>query len=93
MIFRFLGYMAAGGIDPVIQRLISAKAGQERRGQVFGVMQGFSLTGMMFSALISGGVVYLAGVKGVFTAGAVLFILCSVPAYKLLKFAENGKVK
>ena len=93
MVFRFLGYMAAGGIDPVIQRLISAKAGQERRGQVFGVMQGFSLTGVMFSALISGAVVYLAGVRGVFVTGAFLFIICSVPAYKLLKFAEKEKVK
>ena len=91
MVFRFLGYMAAGGIDPVIQRLISAKAGQERRGQVFGVMQGFSVGGVMFSALVSGGVIYLAGVRGVFTTGAILFILCALPAYKLLSFAEREK--
>ena len=93
MIFRFLGFMASGGFDPVIQRLISARAGQERRGQVFGVMQGFSVGGVMFSALVSGGVVYLVGVKGVFLTGGILFILCAFPAFKLLKFAENEKVK
>lgn len=91
MIFRFLSFMATGGIDPVIQRLISAKAGDERRGQVFGVMQGFSLSGVMFSALISGAVVYLAGVRGVFLTGAILFILCALPAYKLLAFAEKSR--
>ena len=91
MIFRFLGYMAAGGIDPVLQRLISSKAGKERRGQVFGVMQGFSLSGIMLSALISGGVVCLAGVKGVFLTGACCFILFAFPAYKLLSFSEREK--
>ena len=87
--FRFFAYLAAGGLSPVIQRLISAKAGPERRGQVFGVMQGFALTGVMLSALISGGVVYIAGVRGVFLTGALLLFLTAFPSVKLLSFAEK----
>ena len=95
MVLRFLGFMAAGGIDPVLQRLISSYAGRSRRGQVFGVMQGFSVGGVMFSALVSGGVVYLAGVKGVFVTAGVLYILCALPAFRILdgagKELENRK--
>ena len=90
MVFRFFGFLAAGGIDPVIQRLISARTEKERRGQVFGVMQGFSVGGVMFSALISGGVVYVAGVRGVFLVTACLFILAVLPAYKVLVRAEKS---
>ena len=91
MVLRFLGFMAAGGIDPILQRLISSYAGQSRRGQVFGVMQGFSVGGVMFSALVSGGVVYLAGVKGVFVTAGSLYILCALPAFRLLKRVEKEK--
>ena len=90
MVFRFFGFLAAGGIDPVIQRLISARTQKERRGQVFGVMQGFSVGGVMFSALISGGVVYAAGVRGVFLVTACLFILAALPAWKVLVRAEKS---
>ncbi len=89
MVLRFLGFMAAGGIDPVIQRLISSYAGPQRRGQVFGVMQGFSVGGVMFSALVSGGVIYFTGVKGVFVTAGALCILCALPAYRILKGAEK----
>ena len=89
LIFRFFAYLAAGGTAPVIQRLISAKAGPERRGQVFGVMQGFAVAGVMLSALVSGGVVYIAGVRGVFLTGAVLLFLTAFPAIRLLDFAEK----
>ena len=91
VIFRFLAFMTAGGIDPVIQRLISAAAEKEKRGEVFGVMQGFSIGGIMFSALVSGAVVYLAGTRGVFLTGGILFILCAYPAFRILKRAEEQK--
>ena len=91
IIFRFLAFMAAGGIDPVIQRLISAAASREKRGEVFGVMQGFSISGTMFSALVSGAVVYLAGTRGVFLTSAILFVLASYPAFLILKKAEAEK--
>lgn len=90
MVFRFLGYMASGGIDPVIQRLISAWAGEKKRGRVFGVMQGFSLCGVMLSALVSGAVIYFAGVRGVFIAGGCFFFLCAYPAYRILSRAEKN---
>lgn len=91
LVFRFLGFLAAGGIDPVLQRLISSYAGPEKRGQVFGVMQGFSVGGVMFSALISGGVIYLFGVRGVFIFGGILFLLSIFPAFPLLARAEKEK--
>lgn len=91
MLFRFLGFMAMGGIDPVIQRLISSYAGKEKRGQVFGVMQGFSVGGTMLSALFSAGVIYLTGVKGVFVTGGVLFMICAFPAFRILVRAEKEK--
>ena len=88
---RFFAFAAMGGIDPVIQRLISAHAGSERRGQVFGVMQGFSVGGVMLSALISGAVIYFAGVRGVFLAAGILFVLCAFPAFRILKRGEMEK--
>ena len=90
-VFRFLACMAAGGIDPVIQRLISAATEKEKRGEVFGVMQGFSIGGVMLSALVSGAVIYLTGARGVFLAGGTLFILCAYPAFRILKRAEEQK--
>jgi DHA1 family multidrug resistance protein-like MFS transporter len=90
MVLRFLGFMAAGGIDPVIQRLISSHAGPARRGTVFGVMQGFSVGGVMFSALVSGGVVYLAGVKGVFVTAGILYILCALVAFRILSAGQES---
>ena len=90
MVLRFLGFMAAGGIDPVIQRFISSHAGPARRGTVFGVMQGFSVGGVMFSALVSGGVVYLAGVKGVFVTAGILYILCALVAFRILSAGQKS---
>ena len=83
--------MAVGGMEPTLQRLVSSYAGSEKRGQVFGVMQGFSVGGVMLSALVSGGVVYLAGVRGVFIAAGVLFILFAFPAFRLLKLSEQAR--
>ena len=91
MVCRFLCFLAIGGMEPVLQRLISSYAGQEKRGQVFGVMQGFSVGGVMLSALISGGVIYIAGVRGVVLTGGILFIICAIPAFALLKKAEAEK--
>lgn len=91
MVCRFLCFLAIGGMEPVLQRLISSYAGQEKRGQVFGVMQGFSVGGVMLSALVSGGVIYIAGVRGVVLTGGILFIICAIPAFALLKKAEAEK--
>ena len=91
MVCRFLCFLAIGGMEPVLQRLISSYAGQEKHGQVFGVMQGFSVGGVMLSALVSGGVIYIAGVRGVVLTGGILFIICAIPAFALLKKAEAEK--
>jgi hypothetical protein len=54
-------------------------------------MQGFSVGGVMFSALVSGGVVYLAGVKGVFVTAGILYILCALVAFRILTAGQESE--
>jgi len=75
MLCRFLTYMAAGGLQPVLQVMITKITAPEKRGSYLGWTASINSAGGILCNLISGPVVYYVGVRGVFTAAALIFFL------------------
>ncbi|MBQ9368201.1 MAG: MFS transporter [Victivallales bacterium] len=77
---RTLLYVAAGGIQPVIQRTLSTITPKERRGTVFGASSSISSVGTMLAAVI-GGVCYATiGIRGTFLTAAASYLV-AFPIY------------
>ena len=74
-ISRFLAFVAGGGIEPVLQRLLARITPPERRGGVFGFAMTCRMLGTMLGSLTSGIIFYHFGADMVFYGGGVLFFL------------------
>ncbi len=72
---RFVAYLAIGGIGPIFLTLITKVTDKDKQGLVFGMNTTAENTGIMLSALFSGGVIYYAGVRGVFATASLLCLL------------------
>lgn len=72
---RFLAFVATGGIEPVLQRLLARITPTERRGSVFGFAMTCRMLGSMFGSMASGAIYYFWGADTVFYGGGVLFVL------------------
>ena len=93
---RVLLFLAAGGIQPMIQKILSGVTPQEKRGASFGYASCIGQIGVMASSLIGGYLFAKLGVNGVFMAGGALMLI-SLPIFlkgideslrgKKLKFA------
>ncbi|MBR4221726.1 MAG: MFS transporter [Victivallales bacterium] len=75
IVARFFAYLAVGGIGPIFLTLITKITAKEKQGLVFGLNTTAENTGIMLSTLFSGGVIYYAGVRGVYTIAALLYLL------------------
>ena len=75
MLARLLANFAIGGISPILMTLIARITSKEQQGLVFGLNTTAENTGIMLSTLFSGGVIYFAGVSGVYATNALLFLL------------------
>ena len=75
LISRFLAFVAGGGIEPVLQRLLSRITPPERRGGVFGFAMTCRMLGTMLGSLTSGIIYYHFGANKVFYGGGILFFL------------------
>ena len=75
MVTRFVANFATGGIAPIIMTLITRFTSKEQRGFIFGLNTTAENTGIMLSTVFSGGVVYYAGISGVYLTNSVLFLL------------------
>lgn len=75
VIARFFAYMVIGGVDPVMQTMLSKMTSEKKRASVFGYMIMVRNSGLVISSLFAGGIIYFTGVRGVFYASAVLFWL------------------
>ena len=64
----------AGGLDPIFQIWLAKSTPDDRRGLFFGWASSFKGFGWFLSSVISGATVTLFGVRGVYFAGAVLFV-------------------
>ena len=75
-IARFFIFFSAGGLEPILLSMLSQAVRPERRGSAFGWNASLRVFGGMFGALMGGGVIALAGTRGVFVfAGLLLFIM------------------
>jgi len=72
---RALLYIAAGGLQPILQKQLSAITPKRKRGSVFGFSSTFMCGGGMIAALTGGWSVMLFGVNGVFCFAALLFLV------------------
>ena len=72
----------AGGLDPIFQIWLAKSTPDDQRGLFFGWASSFKGFGWFLSSVVSGTVVTLFGVRGVYLAGAVLFIAL-VPMLRL----------
>ena len=75
LISRFLAFVAGGGIEPVLQRLLARITPPERRGGVFGFAMTCRMLGTMLGSLTSGIVFCYFGADRVFYGGSLLFFI------------------
>ena len=73
MLCRFLAFVAAGGIEPILQVILSRVTPQENRGGAFGMAMTARMFGIMLSSVIGGFIQQIWNVNGVFIAGGILF--------------------
>ena len=72
---RCVMFFSAGGLEPVILARLAHLTPPERRGAVLGLNASLRNGGVMAAALLSGGIIYLVGTRGVFLFGAAAFPL------------------
>ncbi len=72
---RFITFLAAGGLEPAFQTLLSRLSPPEKRGILFGWASSLRMGGILLSSLLAGGVIYFLGTRWVFIFGAGAFIL------------------
>lgn len=72
--WRFVHYLAAGGLEPAFLAILARIVPPQRQGAIFGLASGIRMTGILIGALLSGGVVYFAGVRNVYTAAGIAFL-------------------
>ena len=75
IIARFFSYMAIGGVEPVLQTMLSKITPENKRASVFGYMTSARNTGLILSSLFAGGIIYFTSVRGVFYVSAISFWL------------------
>ena len=89
---RFLTYFAAGGLQPVLQIILAKTTSPELRGTFFGWSGGINTAGGIVCSFISGSLALMAGVRSIFVAGAILFLLI-FPPYFLFARKESKQRK
>ena len=71
---RLVTFFVLGGLEPVILSMLSRETPGEKRGTVFGLVASIRITGLLIGASLGGVVIYLAGIRSVFSVGAVAIL-------------------
>ncbi|MBR7121652.1 MAG: MFS transporter [Lentisphaeria bacterium] len=71
---RVLLYIAAGGLQPVLQKVLSSVTPARKRGAVFGFASSCQSCGGMAAAVLSGVVMTCISISGVFYIAALCFL-------------------
>ena len=72
---RFFTYLAAGGLQPVLQVMLTKVTAPELKGTFFGWSGSVNTAGGIVCSFLSAGIVYYIGVRGIFIAAATLLFL------------------
>ena len=75
IIARFFTYLAAGGLQPVLQVMLTKVTLPELKGTFFGWSASVSTAGGIICSFISAGIAYYIGVRGIFLAAAILMFI------------------
>ena len=71
---RFLAYPAAGGMQPILQVMLTRLVPRSARGGYLGWSASFNTAGGVFCSFLSGAVAYFAGIREIFLAAALLWM-------------------
>ncbi|MBQ9337279.1 MAG: MFS transporter [Lentisphaeria bacterium] len=73
---RFFTYLAAGGLQPVLQVMLTKVTPPELKGTFFGWSGSVNTAGGIVCSFMSAGIAYTYGVRGIFlTAAALMFLM------------------
>ena len=73
---RFFTYLAAGGLQPVLQVMLTKVTPPELKGTFFGWSGSVSTAGGIVCSFMSAGIVYCLNVRGIFaTAAGLMFLM------------------
>lgn len=72
---RFLTYLAAGGLQPVLQVMLTKVIPPELKGTFFGWSASVSTAGGIICSFLSAGIAYYIGVRGIFMAASLMMFL------------------
>lgn len=76
IISRFFTYLAAGGLQPILQILLTKITSPARQGTFFGWSASVNTAGGIICSFISAPIAYYSGVRGIFvTAALMLFAM------------------
>ena len=84
---RVILYMAAGGLQPVLQKTLAQITPARKRGSVFGFASSTQGIGTMLAAAASGVAMVHCGISGVFYIGGLFFLLMLPVSVKSIDFA------
>ena len=72
---RFFTYLAAGGLQPILQVMLTKVTPPELKGTFFGWSGSVNTAGGIVCSFMSAGIAYYIGVRGIFMAAAFLMFL------------------
>ena len=81
-VFRFLMVFAGSGLDPALQIWLSRRTNQEHRGLIFGYASSMRSFGHFLSPLVAGLIVSHAGIRGLYMAGPLFFLIAAAAIYR-----------
>ncbi len=75
IVCRFLVFFFAGGLQPILQLMLTKIIRPEMRGTYFGWTSSMSQAGGILCSFISGSIVWFGSVRNIFAVAAILFFL------------------
>lgn len=73
---RFVHFTAAGGLEPAFLTLLARIIPEEKQGTILGIASSVRFFGILMSAVLSGGIIWLFGnIRAVFFGSSILFLL------------------
>ena len=84
---RVILYMAAGGLQPVLQKTLAQITPARKRGSVFGFASSTQGIGTMLAAAGGGVAMVHCGISGVFYIGGLFFLIMLPIAVQSVNFA------
>lgn len=93
IISRFFVFFAAGGIQPILQIILSRITAPELRGSYFGLTASINQVGGLICFALSGVVAYFLSVRWIFFTSAIFYLLMIPMAIPMIRTCLKEEVK